>query len=82
MSTPTHEGMTFEEINTCRCGECVRANAAIQIGVSLAEIGSALEWLPAHVEHTGHDRATYAAVLHFVADFHALQARLLGGDAR
>ena len=47
MSFPQHEAMTLEEINTCRCEECVRMNAAIEIGVSLAEIGSALEWLPA-----------------------------------
>lgn len=78
----THLGMTFTEMDACRCDMCVRANAAIGIGESLAEIESALEWLPRRVDTARHDRQAYADVLRFVVDFEALKVRLLGQERR
>ena len=78
MSPQAHDDMTLAELDACRCDMCVRANAAIGLVYSLAEIGSALEWLARRVDTARHDRQAYADVLRFVVDFEALKVRLLG----
>ncbi len=72
-----HEGMSVAEINDCRCDPCVRINAAIGIGESLAEIENALARLPRRVDPGHKDREKYVSVLRFIIQFEELKAQLL-----